>query len=112
MPSAISSIDPDPRRTEAPPFSASFVRLPGDDAAPWFWAPPPAPEPRATVPDVRLRRLARHLHLLGERPLYEWLREVIAGRDPVIRLERYAQLDPDIVAALGADRLPDLRPVQ
>lgn len=110
-PSATSFSDP-ARRTEALPFSTSYITLPGAPE-PWFHIPPPRPpEPRATVPDVRLRRLARHLHSLGERSVYELLREVIGGRDPVERLERYAELDADIVAALGADRLPSLRPVQ
>jgi hypothetical protein len=93
-------------------LSASFIRFPGDDAPPFIYTPPPPPEPRATVPDARLRRLARHLHLLGERPLYELLREVLAGRDPVASLEAYGRLDPDILEALGADRLPRLRTVQ
>jgi hypothetical protein len=83
-------------------FSHSFIKIPGE---PFFYIPPP----RATVPDARLRRLARHLHQLGERNVYEILREIIAGRDPVLRLEAYAALDPDIVEAIGADRLPPFR---
>jgi hypothetical protein len=30
----------------------------------------------------------------------------MSGADPVVRLERYCALDPDIVHALGADRMP------
>jgi hypothetical protein len=58
-----------------------------------------------SIPDARLRYLAQRLHALGERPLYEFLREIIAGADPVARLERYAALDADVVRALGGDRL-------
>lgn len=95
----------------------SFIMTKNPPEWPWFYVTPtppaPAPEPRATVPDSRLRRLARHLHLLGERSVYELLREIIvAGLDPVERLEVYARLDADIMEALGADRLPNLRTVQ
>ena len=60
---------------------SSFVVFEGD--------PPPAiPGPRRSVPTARLRRLAAQVHALGERPLYELLRELVAGRDPVERIER------------------------
>ncbi|MGP8193383.1 MAG: hypothetical protein ACLQLT_12270 [Methylovirgula sp.] len=62
--------------------------------------------PRRTVPDARLRLLARRLHRLGERPLYEYLRELSNGADLLERLERYAQLDRDFIAAAGGDKLP------
>jgi hypothetical protein len=55
--------------------------------------------------DARLRLLARRLHRLGERPVYEFIREILAGADPVERLEAYARLDPAIVKYLGADRM-------
>src|SRR6266478_5433532 len=55
---------------------------------------------------TRLRHLASHLHRLGERPLCEFLSEVIQSADPLERLEIYGRLDPDIVRALGADKLP------
>jgi hypothetical protein len=59
------------------------------------------------APDTaRLRRLAGHLHALGPRPLYEYLREIIGGADPQKRLERYCELAPDVVRTLGADRIP------
>jgi hypothetical protein len=58
--------------------------------------------------DLRLRHLAQRLHALGERPLYEFLREVAAGADLIARLECYAKLDPDIVASLGGDRFAGL----
>jgi hypothetical protein len=55
---------------------------------------------------LRIRHLARHLHSLGERPLYEWACEVVGGADPLARLEAYGRLDVDTVRALGADKLP------
>jgi hypothetical protein len=59
------------------------------------------------TPDTaRIRYLARHLHSLGPRPLAEYLAEIIAGADPLARLERYCELDPDLVHRLGADRMP------
>jgi hypothetical protein len=61
--------------------------------------------PPATA--VRLRRLARRLHGLGERPIYELLAEIVQGADIMVRLERYAALDPDTVRALGGDELPN-----
>jgi len=61
---------------------------------------------RRRIPNARLRHLARRLWRLGERPTYEFLREVEAGADLVARLESYAALDPEIVAALGGRDLP------
>lgn len=57
------------------------------------------------APPERLGFLAQRLHDLGPRPLFEYLREIAAGRDPIDRLEAYARLDPSIVHALGADRI-------
>ena len=54
---------------------------------------------------IRVGRLVRSLHGLGVRPLYEFLREIV-GRDSMLavdieqQLQRYAQLDPETVAAL------------
>jgi hypothetical protein len=59
-----------------------------------------------TFHTARLRRLASRVHELGERPLYEPLRELLSGHELLETLERYARLDPAIVRALGADRLP------
>jgi hypothetical protein len=55
---------------------------------------------------IRLRHLANHLHRLGPRPVFEILAEALQGAPLIERLERYAQLDPDLVHALGADVLP------
>lgn len=57
------------------------------------------------VPHARLELLARRLHALGERPLYEYLLELSQGADAIARLEAYAQLDPEIIHTLGGDRL-------
>jgi hypothetical protein len=59
-----------------------------------------------TLHTARLRCLASRLHELGERPLYELLRELLSGQELLETLERYARLDPDVIRALGADRLP------
>ena len=43
---------------------------------------------------ARLRYPAEHLHGLGPRPLFEFLREIVDDADPMERLERYTELDP------------------
>ncbi len=50
---------------------------------------------------TRLQFLIRQLHRLGERPLYHYLNEVERGYPLREHLERYAQLDPDVIAELG-----------
>jgi hypothetical protein len=65
----------------------------------------------ACIRHKRLAHLARRLHRLGERPLYEFIREITAGADPIERLERYAALPSDFIAALGGDQLLGLRSV-
>jgi hypothetical protein len=69
----------------------------------------------SSTSDIRLQHLAAHLHGLGPRATYELLREIAAGADIFERLERYARLDPRVLNALGADRMPprlDLVPVR
>ena len=46
----------------------------------------------------RLQVLARHLHGLGERALFEFLLEIIDAHGPEVieRLERYRRLDPEM----------------
>ncbi len=58
------------------------------------------------IPRARLRHLARRIHRLGERPLYELFVELDAGADLEERLERYGRLDPDFIKAFGGDALP------
>lgn len=59
---------------------------------------------------IRLRHLTAKLHALGPRPTFELLCELYGGADLISRLERYAELDPDFVHALGGDTLPARRP--
>jgi hypothetical protein len=61
---------------------------------------------RHHVDDARLRHLCGHLHQLGPRAVYEFIREIRAGGDVVQRLVAYKRLDPGILSYLGADRLP------
>lgn len=56
-------------------------------------------------PDIRLQQLARRVHELGPRPLYELFRELVAGADPTSRIEVYAGLNAEIIQAFGGDRL-------
>lgn len=58
------------------------------------------------IPRERLRHLAREIHALGPRPLFELFVELEAGADLAERLERYARLPADVIAALGARDLP------
>jgi hypothetical protein len=59
------------------------------------------------VPDVRLRRLARQIHTLGERPLFELFRELNAGADLHPTLEIYARIAhlADFIRAQDGDHL-------
>ena len=59
---------------------------------------------QSAIPDVRLRHLVGRVHDLGPRPLYELFRELIAGADPLPRIERYAELDAGFIQALGGDQ--------
>ncbi len=58
---------------------------------------------------VRITRQVQRLHDLGPRPLFELLAEL--GADHFVRddlehlLDRYARLDPGLVAALGGREL-------
>jgi hypothetical protein len=45
---------------------------------------------------------AARLHALGERPLFELFRELLAGADVASRLEAYARIDVDIYAAVAS----------
>jgi hypothetical protein len=54
----------------------------------------------------RRQRLVEHLHRLGPSPLGHFIREVevATGADVTARLERYAEIDPEFVRAVGGDR--------
>ena len=56
-----------------------------------------------------LKFLVRELHRLGERPLYEFIREISNGGDLNATLEIYAALPREIVIAFNGDRFESLR---
>ena len=60
------------------------------------------------MPPARLRYLARQVHALGERPLFELLSELEAGLPFAERVEAYARLAElgPFIKAQGGDRLP------
>jgi hypothetical protein len=64
------------------------------------------------IPKSRVHLLAARIIDLGPRPLAELLYEILSGADPLSRIERYAALDPAIVAAVGASDLPKMRAVR
>ena len=74
--------------------------------------PQPAPRPAGCpLSDARFHRLIDHLCSLGPRPVGECLLQLIGTNDDartalVVLLERYRQLDADVVQAVGGDRFP------
>jgi hypothetical protein len=66
------------------------------------------------IPDERLRYLARAIHSLGERPLFELFRELSLGAPLKRRLEAYARLAPlaGFISEHGGRDLPRLRVVE
>jgi hypothetical protein len=50
-----------------------------------------------TISDARLRHLASRIHALGERPLFELLRQLDAGTDLHPTLEAYARLPAEFI---------------
>jgi len=73
-------------------------------------AAPVGPIAAGIVADLAFQRDIERLHELGPRPQYELLREVErrygCARFIRERVKRYADLDPEIVAALGGDVFP------
>jgi hypothetical protein len=59
------------------------------------------------LPRQRLAYLTRRIHSLGERPLYEFFREIEAGAPLHQTLERYSELwvIRDFIRANDGDRL-------
>jgi hypothetical protein len=61
---------------------------------------------------LALRRNVERIHKLGDRALYELLLELARDLGPrkapwlLKRIEAYAAIDPEILAALGGDRAP------
>jgi hypothetical protein len=72
------------------------------------------PTEAISVPAPRLQRLARQIHALGERPLFELFRELERGADLLPPLERYGRLAPfaEFIAAQGGRNLPKLRAIR
>ena len=68
-------------------------------------------QPAEHIRELRFERDVARLHAPGERPLAEFLIELV-GNDPTLAadvellLARYSQLDPALVRALDADRFP------
>ncbi len=62
--------------------------------------------------NARFRRLIDHLCSLGPRPVGECLLQLVGNHNDartalVVLLERYGQLDVDVVEAVGGDRWPE-----
>ena len=64
------------------------------------------------IPRSRAYLVAGRIHDLGPRALAELFIELLAGADPLERIERYATLDPAIVAAVGGRDLLKMRAVR
>lgn len=56
--------------------------------------------------DLKQQHQVGHLHSLGPRPVLEALKEVAAGGELDTVLADYAQLDLEVVVALGGNRFP------
>jgi hypothetical protein len=63
------------------------------------------------VGDLSFQRDIERLHRLGPRPQYELLREIEqrfgCGNFIRDRVKRFAELDPELVQAVGGDRFPE-----
>ena len=63
---------------------------------------------RSAVTDLRRQHLVRRVHRLGTRALGELLADLSQAQgiadDVMVRLERYASLDPERVRAVSAER--------
>ena len=73
---------------------------------------PTRPPANGPLFDPRFRRLIDHLCSLGPRPVGECLLQLVGTQDDartalVVLLERYRQLDADVVQAVGGDRWPE-----
>jgi hypothetical protein len=91
----------DPRKSAISGKRRSFSATTSLPICQAFW-----PDSAPFSPAPRLQHLARQIHGLGERPLYELFRELERGADLHDTLERYARLSPlaEFIAALGGDR--------
>lgn len=70
----------------------------------------------APLPDLAFRRAVERLHDLGPRPLYHLLDAIGAERLCRTRIEQlvveFAAIPPDVLKAVGGDRLPPLPPLR
>ena len=89
------------------------VKIKGNSAAAISRRPRPT-RPPANGPlfDARFHRLIDHLCSLGPRPVGECLLQLVGTQDDartalVVLLERYRQLNPDVVQAVGGYRWPE-----
>jgi hypothetical protein len=91
--------DPAARRAQTGPLELSCGEADNQDLK---------PNRAALQARMRRQRLVEHLHRLGPCPLGHFIREVedAARVDVTHRLERYAEIDPEFVRALGGDKLP------
>jgi hypothetical protein len=103
-----------PNGGRPPPLSAGsdppIERFPGQLRAK-FNGGGRQPQDAGLIPLARLAYLARQIHRLGERPLYEIFVELQAGGALGPVLERYARIGrlADFIAANNGDRLPQPR---
>ena len=72
---------------------------------------PTRPPANGPLFDARFHHLIDHLCRLGPRPVGECLLQLVGTGDDartslVVLLERYRQLDADVVQAVGGDRWP------
>jgi len=73
---------------------------------------PTRPPANGPLFDARFHHLIDHLCRLGPRPVGECLLQLVGTQDDartalVVLLERYRQLDADVVQAVGGDRWPE-----
>jgi hypothetical protein len=68
------------------------------------------PHPAQALRRLQRQRLVERIHAFGARVVFELVDELdryhALGDDLDQRLERYAALDPGLLAALGADQFP------
>jgi hypothetical protein len=67
----------------------------------------------AALSRLRRQRLVEHLHRLGPAPLAHFIREVelATGRNLTAQLERYGEIDPEFVRALGGNKFAPIVPL-
>jgi hypothetical protein len=61
------------------------------------------------IPRSRVHWLAARVHDLGPAPLAELFIEILSGCDALSRIEKYADLPADFIAALGGRDFPQPR---